>query len=411
MKDKIEAEKRLIKEMEREYEINEDNIDALKDQVDERQRMVEDMQRALEIRQREGEMLDHDLKLMGYMEEEINEVYDARIDALDKTLSINQQIAQSQKDQLGLANALSSGDVSAAAAAAQQMQQNQMGAAADQFRAQLENSRDSQIASLTGQDSGLTREQIEQRQRELEEDSYYTNLQIRAIEDDIYNLNRQIRDEQDVIDSYKDSIKENNKVIRDLEWQIYEAEQAQLKTLQDEEKANKLLLAQAQEAVAYAARDDKIQLARFKRDEAMWEAETDFRIAQGKLAEELGIALKNNNLQMQTSVKLANEYYKALSGGGGSALSLPELAKVNFDQFAFKAKDLSKLNADLNGRTASYNIPVTGVAMVGVKVMGGSSNFMNNNVNVNATGASAEQVAAIVIQKLEIEKLRNIGGQ
>ena len=35
MKDKIEAEKRLIKEMEREYEINEDNIDALKDQVDE----------------------------------------------------------------------------------------------------------------------------------------------------------------------------------------------------------------------------------------------------------------------------------------------------------------------------------------------------------------------------------------
>ena len=412
MKDKIEAEKRLIKEMEREYEINEDNIDALKDQVDERQRMVEDMQRALEIRQREGEMLDHDLKLMGYMEEEINEVYDARIDALDKTLSINQQIAQSQKDQLGLANALSSGDVSAAAAAAQQMQQNQMGAAADQFRAQLENSRDSQIASLTGQDSGLTREQIEQRQRELEEDSYYTNLAIRDIEDDIYNLNRQIRDEQDVIDSYKDSIKENNKVIRDLEWQIYEAEQAQLKTLQDEEKANKLLLAQAQEAVAYAARDDKIQLARFKRDEAMWEAETDFRIAQGKLAEELGIALKNNNLQMQTSVKLANEYYKALSGGGGSALSLPELAKVNFDQFAFKAKDLSKLNADLNGRTASYNIPVTGVGTVGVNgIMGGSSNFMNNNVNVNATGASAEQVAAIVIQKLEIEKLRNIGGQ
>jgi len=115
---------------------------------------------------------------------------------------------------------------------------------------------------------------------------------------------------------------------------------------------------------------------------------------------------------MQTSVKLANEYYKALSGGGGSALSLPELAKVNFDQFAFKAKDLSKLNAELNGKTASYNIPVTGVGTVGLNgIMGGTSNYMNNNVNINAMGASAEEIATIAIQKLQIEKLRNIGGQ
>jgi hypothetical protein len=36
---------------------------------------------------------------------------------------------------------------------------------------------------------------------------------------------------------------------------------------------------------------------------------------------------------------------------------------------------------------------------------------MNNNVNINATGASAEEIATIAIQRLRIEKLRNIGGQ
>ena len=92
------------------------------------------MQRALEIRQREGEMLDHDLKLMSWREEEINEAYDKRMEALDKTLEINEAIAKSQQDQLGLADALSQGDIGAAAKAAQQMQQNQMQYASDQYR-------------------------------------------------------------------------------------------------------------------------------------------------------------------------------------------------------------------------------------------------------------------------------------
>ena len=264
IKDKIELQKRLIKEMEREYVINEDNVDALKDQADAQKRIVEDMQRALEIRQREGAVLTHDLKLMGYMEEDINEAYDKRMEALNKTLTINQQIAQSQQQQLGLASALSRGDVSAAASAAQQMQQGAMENAANQFKSQLETSKQSQIDSLTGAESGMTKDQITDRQRQLEEDSYYTNLQIRDIEDEIWGINRNIRDEQDIIDGYKDSIKENNRTIKDLEWEIYEAEQAQLTTLQDEQKENNILLAQADLAVLRQYSNDKIELARFE---------------------------------------------------------------------------------------------------------------------------------------------------
>ena len=288
IKDKIELQKRLIKETEREYVVNEDNVDALKDQASAQRRIREDMQRALEIRQREGAVLTHDLKLMGYMEEDINEAYDKRMEALDKTLTINQQIAQSQQQQLGLASALSRGDVSAAASAAQQMQQGAMENAANQFKSQLETSRDSQINSLTGAESGMTKDQITDRQRQLEEDSYYTNLQIRDIEDEIWGINRNIRNEQDIIDGYKDSIKENNRTIKDLEWEIYEAEQAQLTTLQDEQKENTILLAQADLAVVKADANDKIALARFERNTAMWEQEQEFKIAQIKLEQELG---------------------------------------------------------------------------------------------------------------------------
>ena len=318
IKDKIELQKRLIKETEREYVVNEDNVDALKDQASAQRRIVEDMQRALEIRQREGAVLTHDLKLMGYMEEDINEAYDKRMEALDKTLSINQQIAQSQQKQLGLASALSRGDVSAAASAAQQMQQGAMENAANQFKSQLETSRDSQINSLTGAESGMTKDQISERQRQLEEDSYYTNLQIRDIEDEIWGINRNIRNEQDIINGYKDSIKENNRTIKDLEWEIYEAEQAQLTTLKDEQKENNILLAQADLAVVKADANDKIALARFERNTAMWEQEQEFKIAQIKLEQELGKQYVSNFNALKQMTKMANEYHKGMSSGKGN---------------------------------------------------------------------------------------------
>ena len=62
--------------------------------------------------------------------------------------------------------------------------------------------------------------------------------------------------------------------------------------------------------------------------------------------------------------------------------------------------------------TASFNLPS---ASVGAKATSGimgnvTNNNMNNNVNVNAQGASAVEVADIVIRKLAWKSLRNIGG-
>ena len=419
MKEKVEVQKRLIKEMEREYVINEDNIDAFKDQADAQKRILEDMQRALEIRQREGAVLTHDLKLMGYMEEDINEAYDKRMEALDKTLSINQQIAQSQQQQLGLASALSRGDVSAAASAAQQMQQGAMENAANQFKSQLETSKQSQVDSLTGAESGMTKDQITDRQRQLEEDSYYTNLQMRDVQDEIFRINRNIRDEQDIIDGYKDSIKATNRIIRDLEWDIYLAEDAQLGVLKDEQTANNLLLAQADHAVTMAGREDKIELARFNRNAAMWDQEQKFAIAKIKLEKELNNQMRNNFNVLTQMTKMANEYHKAMkSGTGNTGIKLAgktgmklsvahEL--VNFDALT---AELGKVQSGYENSTASFNLPS---ASVGAKATSGimgnvTNNNMNNNVNVNASGANAMEVADIVIRKLDMEKFRGIGG-
>ena len=433
IKENIEEQKRLIKELERQYEVNEDNIDSLKDQVDERKRMVEDMQRALELRQREGEMLDHDLKLMGYVEEEINKVYDERIEALNKVADINQQIAQSQKDQLGLADALSRGDIGAAALAAQQMQQNQMQFASEQYQGQLETNRDNAIASLTGAESGLTREQIEMRKRELEEDSYQTNLQIRAVEDEIYDLNRKIRDENDIIAGYKDTIETHNKNIRDYEWDIYNAEQLYLADLKKEEAANNLLLAQADQKQTYAGNSLKIQKARWDRESAIIEAENALNIAGLQILNEQGIQIASNTDEMIQFGKAAAAAYQAIKNGEfkykgkkkgknyaeaqrGAIKALQEQLQKDFDAVTGGVNTMLDANVNLDKiaipdmATASFNLPVSAVPNSAVNGIMGSvtNNFNNNNVNVNAASANAHEVAQIVLREINWMEGRNV---
>ena len=424
IKDKIEEQKHYIKLLEKEFEVNQDNIKALQKEVKAKQRSVEDMQRALELRQREGEMLSHDLKLMDYIVEDINKSYDDRIAKLDEIASLNQQIAQSQQDQLGLADALSKGDIGAAAQAMQQMQQNQMQFASQQYRSQLETSKQSSIDSLTGAESGLTREQIEDRNRVLEEDAYQTGLQIRAVEDEIYNLNRQIRDEQDIIDSYKESIEKHTKNIRDFEWQIYEIEQNAIKPIQAKVDANNVLLSQADLAVTKAGADDKIAAARFKRQNAMWDAEYQFALARQSWEESHGERLLNNLKIMKKSTRQANEFHKALAKGNGKILEMPSLAEVQAIG-AYESSDLTKLTQDLdkaysnyeaggvvsNMSPASYSVPASAVGSGAVNGIMGTvtNNFNTNNVNVSSvTPSSADDIANLVMQKINFAQMGNV---
>ena len=110
--------------------------------------------------------LDADLTRIGDKEIDINKKYDKRLSALDEIAKINDRFTKQQKAQLGIADALSQGDIAAAARQAQEMRAAQAADAVQDQRSRLEKSRERELANLTST-MGLTREQIETKIRDL----------------------------------------------------------------------------------------------------------------------------------------------------------------------------------------------------------------------------------------------------
>jgi len=131
--------------------------------------IIEAGQRAIaDIQNKPGGLddLDADLQRIANKEFEINKAYDEKIKALDAVSKINDRIISQQKSQLGLASALSSGDIAAAARAAQDIRSQDATASLTDQKDLLEQSRKSEIGGITGE-SGLTRDQIEEKVRDL----------------------------------------------------------------------------------------------------------------------------------------------------------------------------------------------------------------------------------------------------
>ena len=130
------------------------------------------------------------LDLIGRQEIAITETYDQKIDSLNKQRdalesikSINSFLISQQQKQLGIANALTQGDISAAASAAQEMRAeaaqeslNRMGTGLETAAANLELQKQRDLSSITAVVNGqkLTRKQIE--------------TEIITLSDQIYNI-------------------------------------------------------------------------------------------------------------------------------------------------------------------------------------------------------------------------------
>ena len=95
------------------FEMNIDNKKARAD-IEEAQNQIAGMQYKIDDKEAA-------LKSIEDQEKKINERYDERLDALDKIEQANAEINQQQKNQMTLAEALTSGDIAAAARAAQDM--------------------------------------------------------------------------------------------------------------------------------------------------------------------------------------------------------------------------------------------------------------------------------------------------
>ena len=126
----------------------------------------------IDTKQKESNKLSNDLAIINNQEEKINEVYDERIKALTKTQEINQRLISQQQTQLGLADAITQGDIAAAAQAAQQMRSDNASASSADMMDALTQSRDNQIKGLKGAESGMTKAQINERQYKISQEIY-----------------------------------------------------------------------------------------------------------------------------------------------------------------------------------------------------------------------------------------------
>ena len=181
----------------------------------------------------ESGKLSNDLTVIGHQEDEINKKYDKQVEALTKVNQINGEIAKQQQNQLSLADALSQGDIAAAARAAQQSRADSIALAGDQAMSALEAGRKNELDALVGPESGLTKEQINERQYQIQQEIYRIEtsperLAIKAeqlrLEDEIYKLGEEreaallrIREKEDKIYEIQEKqLKPLEKKIEDL---------------------------------------------------------------------------------------------------------------------------------------------------------------------------------------------------
>jgi len=171
--------------------------------------------RAIQSIQDENSALSNDLTLISNAADEVNKRYDEQADALEKVSEINQNILDQQKQQLDLADAITSGDISAAARAVQEIRAGNAARFADAQSKALQQARENELSSLTARPGGLTQEQINKKQFENSQRIYAMEndpariailKQIRDKQDDIYNKEEEREKALDAIRVQEDKI-------------------------------------------------------------------------------------------------------------------------------------------------------------------------------------------------------------
>jgi hypothetical protein len=189
--------------------------------IEKKQREIEKLTRSAELNftrpiqalQERSAVLSHDLDVMNKAAEAINEKYDKQQEALTAVAEINQRIIGQQQQQLGLADALSQGDISAAAKAVQDIRSTNAANYATDSQSALQKARENEVGGLRGGVSGKTQKEIQDEQYSIGEQVYQLELkkaavdkEILAIQDSIYTLEQSRQVALDAIQVKTDAI-------------------------------------------------------------------------------------------------------------------------------------------------------------------------------------------------------------
>jgi TP901 family phage tail tape measure protein len=221
--DQIDLNNKIIREAERTLETDEKigdrKVELINDQINALQRRIsleiESQQDTLDA---ESRQLSEDSAIISNTVDAINKKYDEQEKALSKIYEINEDIAEQEKEKLGLADAITQGDISAAARAAQEIRARNAARSGELAQEMLGRSRESEIAGVKGTITGKTSDQIAARQYQIERLSFALTTsrlglekdialkqeeiyQIEVKRKDIYTLIRKTQD-----DSYKQNL-------------------------------------------------------------------------------------------------------------------------------------------------------------------------------------------------------------
>jgi hypothetical protein len=246
-------------------------IDAQEKNVELAEKGVEAANKLIEAQNERNDKLSHDLKLMDKAAQSINDKYDKQKAALDKISSINSVIANQQKKQMSLADALTQGDISAAAQAAQELRDQQAADALAQQTKGIDSLRELELARLVN-DEGKTRTEIEEEQYVISEKIYSiqqgalktaqaavdaANAVLKSRQDELIPLQQAVTAAQEKLKADQDALEAAKKNLTVLGQTKQEWEDMKLRVDAAQLANDKLMAGQLAAALATAAVVDK----------------------------------------------------------------------------------------------------------------------------------------------------------
>jgi hypothetical protein len=195
----LDNNNKLIDAAQRKLEVDEEignrTIDRINKQIEKLQNdLATGIDKQSQALDEESKKLSEDQAIIGNAVDQINKKYDEQEKALTKIYEINQDIAEQEKERVGLADAITQGDISAASQAVQSMRANAASRASSVAQELLGQARDAEIAGVRGTITGKTADEISARQYQIDRLGYSLSVQRLAVEKQIEAKQKEIYD-------------------------------------------------------------------------------------------------------------------------------------------------------------------------------------------------------------------------
>jgi TP901 family phage tail tape measure protein len=178
---RIDNEQKVIDGYQKTIDDNNHSIDLLNHTMD----MTID--RPIAKLQAESDILSNNLTLIDHQAQLVNDQYDKQAAAMELVNKANQDAIAMGKQRISIADALSSGDISAAAQAVQDLRAAQAASQSGAMQGAMDAARKNSIDGLTA--GGMTKAQIEQRQYEISQQTFKLEQQRKDLQAQIQVIN------------------------------------------------------------------------------------------------------------------------------------------------------------------------------------------------------------------------------